>query len=166
MATLGIELFGLLFCGVSVCHELLISGIEGRTDRITYCFKGMNKNRVVNYRKLLEISTLLYCERGNTAENEAGKFKVYVILNFPAMDILVCKIKEQDKGNSVANKAGKFKVYVILNFPTLDFHIRKIKEREFQKKFCRSLPYFYTYPDCLIITEVQYIHETMLKNRC
>ena len=63
MATLGIELFGLLFCGVSVCHELLISGIEGRTDRITYCFKGMNKNRVVNYRKLLEISTLLYCKR-------------------------------------------------------------------------------------------------------
>ena len=28
----------------------------------------------------------------------------------------------------------------------MDFLIGKIKEREFQKYFCRSLPYFYTQP--------------------
>ena len=38
-------------------------------------------------------------------------------------------------------------IYVILNFPALDFLIHKIKELEFQKNFCCSLPYFYTYPD-------------------
>ena len=30
--------------------------------------------------------------------------------------------------------------------PLLDFLVPKIKEREFQNIFCRSLPYFYTYP--------------------
>ena len=45
------------------------------------------------------------------------------------------------------SRAGKFKIeyiYIILNFSALDFLVGKIKEREFQKYFCRSLPYFYT----------------------
>ena len=48
-------------------------------------------------------------------------------------------------------RAGKFKItYIFLIFPLyflLNFLIRKVKEREFQKNFCRSLPYFYTYPE-------------------
>ena len=32
-----------------------------------------------------------------------------------------------------------------MNFPTPDFLVGKIKEREFQKSFCHSLPYVYTY---------------------
>ena len=44
-------------------------------------------------------------------------------------------------------RSGKIQnIKVILNFPALDFLILKIKEREFQKYFCHSLPYFYTYP--------------------
>ena len=33
-----------------------------------------------------------------------------------------------------------------MNFSALDFLVHKINEREFQKKFCCSLPYLYTYP--------------------
>ena len=61
--------------------------------------------------KMFEIPALLTCERGNSAEIGAKKFKIYVILNIPTLHFLVCKIKEP----------------------------------EFQKKFCRPLPYFYTY---------------------
>ena len=53
--------------------------------------------------------------------------------------------------NMGKSRAGKFKIInIILNFPTLDFLVGKVKEdkkeREFQKYFCHSLPYFYTYP--------------------
>ena len=37
-------------------------------------------------------------------------------------------------------------INVILKFPALDFLIRNIKKGEFSKKFCHSLPYFYTHP--------------------
>ena len=42
---------------------------------------------------------------------------------------------------------GKFKKYIgiILNFAVLNFLVIKIKEPDFQKSFCRSLPYFNTY---------------------
>ena len=73
----------------------------------------MYKHRVENDINFFEITVLLSCEQGNSAENRAGEIQ---------------------------------NIYVILNFPALDFLIRKIKEREFQKIFCRSLPYFYTYP--------------------
>ena len=39
----------------------------------------MYKNRVENDRKMFEIPTLLSCKRGNSAENEAGKFKEYML---------------------------------------------------------------------------------------
>ena len=45
-------------------------------------------------RKTFEIPTLLSCERGNSAENGADKFKIYVFLNFPALDFLIHKVKE------------------------------------------------------------------------
>ena len=41
-----------------------------------------------------EIPTLLSYKWGNPAENGARKFNIYVILNFPALDFLVRKIKE------------------------------------------------------------------------
>ena len=58
----------------------------------------MYKNRVENDIKQFEIPTLLSCERGNSAENRVGKFKIYtnVILNFPTMDFLVRNIKGQE----------------------------------------------------------------------
>ena len=48
-----------------------------------------NKDRVEN-------DILLTCKQGNSAENGAGKFKIYVILNFSALDFLVHKIKEKE----------------------------------------------------------------------
>ena len=67
-----------------------------------------------------------------------------------------------EQGNSAENEVGKLKIYryVILNFPTLDFFIRRIKEREFQKSFCRYLPYFYIYTLVLFINDVicNYLH--------
>ena len=56
--------------------------------------QGMYKNRIEDDRKILEITSLLSCKRGNSAESGAVKFKLYVILNFPALDFLVSKIKE------------------------------------------------------------------------
>ena len=46
------------------------------------------------------------------------------------------------------SKLGKFQMIqsIILDFPPLDSLIQKIKEREFQKKFCRSLPCLPIYP--------------------
>ena len=41
--------------------------------------QGMYKNRVKNDRNFFEIPTLLSCERGNPAENGAGKFKIYML---------------------------------------------------------------------------------------
>ena len=41
--------------------------------------QGMYKNRVENNRKILKIIALLYWERGNSAENGAGKFKIYML---------------------------------------------------------------------------------------
>ena len=38
-----------------------------------------NKNRVENNRNFFEIPALLSCERGNPAENGAGKFKIYML---------------------------------------------------------------------------------------
>ena len=52
----------------------------------------MYKNKVENDRNIFEIPALLSCERGNSAENGAGKIQnIYVILNFPALDFLICK---------------------------------------------------------------------------
>ena len=45
----------------------------------------MYKDRVENDRKTFEIPALLSCERGNSAENRVGKFKKYVIFNFPTL---------------------------------------------------------------------------------
>ena len=57
----------------------------------------MYKNRLENNIKIFEIPALLSCERGNSAENRAGKSKIhiYVILNFATLDFLIRKIKEQ-----------------------------------------------------------------------
>ena len=43
-----------------------------------YMQEGMYKNRVKNDRKYFEIPTLSSCERGNPAENGAGKIKSYI----------------------------------------------------------------------------------------
>ena len=56
----------------------------------------MYKNRVENDIKFFEIPALLSCEWGNSAENGAGKFKIYVFLYFPTLDFLVRKIKERE----------------------------------------------------------------------
>ena len=51
-----------------------------------------------------EIPALLSCERGNQEQSRAGKFKLtHKILNFPTLDVLICKIKEWQflKKNSV-----------------------------------------------------------------
>ena len=69
----------------------------------------------------------------NRVKNDRKCFEIPALLS--------CK-----RGNLAENGSGKFKIYIILNLPTLDFHIRKIKEQEFQKNFCRSLPYSYTFP--------------------
>ena len=51
-----------------------------------------------------------------------------------------------ERGNSAENGMGKLKKYMLFWIFTQDFLIHKIKEQEFQKKFCCSLPYSYTYP--------------------
>ena len=56
----------------------------------------MFKDRVENDRKFFEMPTHLSCEQGNSSEKGAGKFKIYVILNFPTLDFLVRKIKERE----------------------------------------------------------------------
>ena len=55
----------------------------------------MFKNRVENDRNIFEIPAPLFCQRGNSAEYEAGKFKIYtyVLLTFSALDFLNRKIK-------------------------------------------------------------------------
>ena len=37
---------------------------------------GMYKNRVENDRNFFETPAVLFCERGNSAENKMGKFKI------------------------------------------------------------------------------------------
>ena len=39
----------------------------------------MYKNRVQNDSKVFEIPALLSCEQGKSAENSAGKFKIYTL---------------------------------------------------------------------------------------
>ena len=57
--------------------------------------QGLYKNRVENDRNCFEIPTLLSCEQENSAEKGAGKIqKIYVVLNFPALDFHIHKIKE------------------------------------------------------------------------
>ena len=59
--------------------------------------QGMYKNRVENNIKKFEIPALLFWKRGNSAENREGKLKNNnVILNFPALDFHVPKIKERE----------------------------------------------------------------------
>ena len=42
--------------------------------------QGMYKNRVENDRKKFEIPALLFCEWGNSAENETGKIQnIYML---------------------------------------------------------------------------------------
>ena len=48
----------------------------------------MYENREENDGIFFEIPTHLFCERGNSAKNRAGKFMMY--LNFPTLDILIC----------------------------------------------------------------------------
>ena len=43
----------------------------------------------------IEIPALLYCEQGNPVW-ENSKSYTYTILNFPALDFLICKIKERE----------------------------------------------------------------------
>ena len=51
-----------------------------KRKKFTYtCKQGMYKNRVENDRIFFEIPALLSCERGNPAENGAGKFKIYML---------------------------------------------------------------------------------------
>ena len=68
----------------------------------------MYKNRVENNRKILKIIALLYWERGNSAENGAGKFKInmYFYAEFP---------RSQDKS------AGSSKSFLL--FSTLFLYI-------------------------------------------
>ena len=55
------------------------------------------KNRVRKTDFFFEIPSLLSWEQGNPAENRAGKIQnIYVILNFPTLDFLICKIKERE----------------------------------------------------------------------
>ena len=58
-----------------------------------------------------EIPALLSCKRGKSAKNEAGKFKIYVILNFPALDFLIHKIKEREFQNYFCRSLPCFSLY-------------------------------------------------------
>ena len=73
--------------------------------------------------------------------------------------------KRQKKSSQIVKiwrslwKASKSHLCFLLNFL-----IRKIKEWEFQIIFCRSLPYFYTYPGiyhCKIYHEFLYMVKTL-----
>ena len=60
-------------------HE--ICGISNNNNEEV---QGMYKDKVENDRIFLEIPTLLSCERGNSEENRAAKFKIYMLfLIFP-----------------------------------------------------------------------------------
>ena len=63
------------------------------------------------------------------------------------LKILLFYLRNEEIQQTMERENSKKYTYVILNFPALDFLIHKIKEWEFQKKFCRSLSNFYTYPD-------------------
>ena len=72
--------------------------------------------RVESDKKNIEIPTLLSCDWGNSAENGAGKFKLYVILNFSSLDFLVCKIKEQEFQKNIYRSLPDFCTYPGVNY--------------------------------------------------
>ena len=71
--------------------------------------------------KKIEIPVLLSCERGNSAEKRVGKIKkIYVILNFSALDFLVRNIIEQEF------QKCSFIIYPFLYiYPALYIHERR-----------------------------------------
>ena len=69
----------------------------------------------------IKIPALLSCEGGTSAENGAGKFKRHVILNFPALDFLVRKIKDRE---SRAKKL--YRSLPCMLFSTLEFWWQKL----------------------------------------
>ena len=74
--------------------------------------QGMDKNRVESDRKFFKIPALLSCERGNSAENGMGIFKIYVIFNFLALDFLVYKIKEWEFQRNFCRSLPIFYKYI------------------------------------------------------